>query len=409
MWKTLCDRMLRGLMVSGRLTIKYPDGTQSSYGDGSGREEVLTFTDAAILRQIVLNPDLGMGEGYMQNRIQVGDDRLEEVLKLLVRNRYAGTMPLWVRTLNRAQFHARAFLQRNAPRTARRNVAHHYDLSDDLYARFLDNDMQYSCAYFARDDMTLEEAQVAKKHHIASKLLLKPDMHVLDIGCGWGGMAITLARDYGVRVTGVTLSENQCATARQRVANAGLEDRVNIQLKDYRALTGPFDRIVSVGMFEHVGVPNYATYFKQVHDLLAEDGIALIHTIARSAPPMAHSPWVHKYIFPGGYVPSLSEIAPALEQSGLWQSDIEIWRLHYAKTLRIWRDRFNAAEQELRDQYDDTFIRMFRYYLTACIIAFEDQHQAVYHLQLARRRDAVPLTRDYLYPPQNDAHHQAAE
>ena len=397
MWKKLFDRMLRGLVVSGRLDIQYPDGETISYGDGTGQTEALQFHGETILKRVVLSPELGVGEGYMEGLITVEGDRLEEVLKLLVHNREIGSMPVWVNLMRSGMFHARRFVQRNAPSAARRNVAHHYDLSDDLYKLFLDEDMQYSCAYYQRDDMTLEEAQAAKKRHIAEKLLLRPGMHVLDIGCGWGGTAITLAKDYGVRVTGVTLSENQLATAKKRAEAAGVADKVEFLLKDYRHIDGPFDRVVSIGMFEHVGVPNYATYFKKIEELLAPNGIALVHTIGRSAPPMAHSPWIHKYIFPGGYVPSLSEIAPALENSGLWQSDIEIWRLHYAKTLRVWRDRFNAAEQTLQAQYDETFIRMFRYYLTACIIGFEDQHQAVYHLQLAKTRDAVPLTRDYLY------------
>jgi cyclopropane-fatty-acyl-phospholipid synthase len=210
-------------------------------------------------------------------------------------------------------------------------------------------------------------------------------------------MALTLARDYGVRVTGVTLSENQHATATRRAKAAGLSDRVEFRLQDYRTVQGRFDRIVSIGMFEHVGVPNYATYFARISELLTPEGIALVHTIGRSAPPMAHSPWIHKYIFPGGYVPSLSEVAPALEASGLWQADLEMWRLHYARTLRDWRTRFDAAEQQLRSMYDETFIRMFRYYLTACIVGFEDQAQLVYQFQLAKTRDAVPLTRDYLY------------
>ncbi len=397
MWKNLCDRLIQGLIVTGRLTVTFPDGDAKTYGDGSGVEESLRFHDTKILRQLVLNPELAMGEGYMQGRITIGGDRIEELLKFLILNRKLGRMPIWVRALTRGLFLAKRFLQQNAPAAARQNVAHHYDLSDDLYRVFLDDDMQYSCAYFQRDDMTLEEAQAAKKKYIADKLLLKPDVHVLDIGCGWGGMAITLAKDYGVRVTGVTLSENQHATAQKRAQAAGVADKVTFLLKDYRHLDEKFDRIVSVGMFEHVGVPNYSEYFNKIEDLLDADGIALVHTIGRSAPPMAASPWIHKYIFPGGYVPSLSEIAKPLESSGLWQSDIEIWRLHYAKTLRFWRDRFNAAEQELRTEYDDTFLRMFRYYLTACIVSFEDQDQAVYHFQLAKTRDAVPLTRDYLY------------
>ena len=400
MWKHLVDRLLGNLVITGDLSVLYPDGTRRTYGDGTGRSLSLTFHDNRILRQVVLNPELAMGEGYMQGRITLGEDRLEEVLKLLVRNRAVAGVPFWIHALDRGMFHARRFLQKNAPATARRNVAHHYDLSDDLYRLFLDEDMQYSCAYFARPDMTLEEAQAAKKRHIAEKLLLQPGMHVLDIGCGWGGMALTLAREHGVRVTGVTLSENQHARAVARAQEAGLSGRVAFLLKDYRHIEGPFDRIVSVGMFEHVGVPNYETFFRRIADLLAPDGVALVHTIGRSAPPMSHSPWIHKYIFPGGYVPSLSEVAPALEASGLWQADIEIWRLHYARTLRHWRDRFNAAETQLRDKYDETFIRMFRYYLTACIIGFEDQHQAVYQFQLAKTRDAVPITRDYLYQPQ---------
>ena len=408
MWKNLVDRLLSGLMVHGQLTVTYPDGDSRTYGDGSGHPEALTLHDTAILREIVLNPELAMGEGYMNKRITIDGDRLEQALKLLVRNRERGRMPFWVRGLEATLYQARRFLQHNAPQAARRNVAHHYDLSDDLYRIFLDQDMQYSCAYFHRDDMTLEDAQEAKKRHIAGKLLLEPGMHVLDIGCGWGGMAIMLARDYGVRVTGVTLSENQIATAKARAEKAGVADRVTFLMQDYRALDGPFDRIVSVGMFEHVGVPNYATYFQKVSDLLSPDGIALIHTIGRSGPPTAHSPWIHKYIFPGGYVPSLSEIAPAMEATGLWQSDIEMWRLHYAKTLRAWRDRFNAAEQQLRAMYDETFIRMFRYYLTACIVGFEEQAQLVYQIQLAKTRDAVPLTRDYLYAPDRSVR-QAAE
>ena len=336
------------------------------------------------------------------------DTGLEDLLRLVLRNRSPNAFPAWVRALDRTRFHLRRFIQRNTADKAKANVAHHYDLSDDLYRLFLDEDMQYSCAYFARPSMTLEQAQAAKKAHIAAKLLLQPGLHVLDIGCGWGGMALTLARDYNVRVTGVTLSENQLATAQKRAEQAGLADRVTFKLMDYRDLSDRFDRIVSVGMLEHVGVPHYEAYFEKVADLLAPDGVALIHTIGRIAPPISHSPWIHKYIFPGGYVPSLSELAGPLEKSGLWQTDIEVWRLHYAMTLRTWRDRFDANLDTVRQNYDERFIRMWHYYLTACIMGFEEQHQAVYHFQLAHRRDAVPLTRDYLYPAvQNQAQHAA--
>ncbi|WP_299146647.1 cyclopropane-fatty-acyl-phospholipid synthase family protein [uncultured Tateyamaria sp.] len=397
MWDKLLDRFLTGMMVDDRLSITYPDGTTRDYGPDSGAQGHLDIADTATLKALIVNPDLGLGEGYMEGRITPKNCTLDDVLTIIIRNRFKGHLPPWLLLANRARFHARRFIQHNAPRTSRQNVAHHYDISDDLYRLFLDADMQYSCAYFRDDAMTLEEAQIAKKAHIASKLRLEPGMRVLDIGCGWGGMALTLARDYGCEVTGITLSENQLATAQRRAEAAGLADRVHFNLQDYRHTSGTFDRIVSVGMLEHVGVPNFGTYFNRVAELLDPDGVALIHTIGRSAPPMAHSSWINKYIFPGGYVPSLSELAPAMEKSGLWQTDIEVWRLHYAKTIRHWRDRFDAHISEISSMYDARFVRMFRYYLTVCILAFEHQMQGVYHFQLAHKRDAVPLTRDYLY------------
>ncbi|APX10775.1 SAM-dependent methyltransferase [Tateyamaria omphalii] len=397
MWETLLDRFLTGMMVEDRLSLTYPDGITRDYGPDTGASAHLAISDRATLRGLIVNPDLGLGEGYMNGTITPRNCTLDDALTVIVRNRFKGHIPPWIVAANRARFHMRRFIQKNAPSASRQNVAHHYDISDDLYRLFLDADMQYSCAYFRDDAMTLEDAQVAKKAHIARKLRLEPGMRVLDIGCGWGGMALTLARDYGCQVTGITLSENQLATARKRAEDAGLSEQIEFRLQDYRHIAGTFDRIVSVGMLEHVGVPNFNTYFGRLAELLDPDGVALIHTIGRSAPPMAHSSWINKYIFPGGYVPSLSELAPAMERSGLWQTDIEVWRLHYAKTIRHWRDRFEAHVDEISQTYDDRFVRMFRYYLTVCIIAFEQQMQGVYHLQLAHRRDAVPLTRDYLY------------
>ncbi len=409
MWERVFDGMMRRLIQKGLLQITYPDGVTRHYGDSVGLNAALTIHDRHTIRSLCLTPELALGEAYMDARLTVEDDAIEDLIRLILRNRRPGAFPAWVRALDRSRFHLRSLIQRNTASTAKANVAHHYDISDDFYRLFLDEDMQYSCAYFARDDMTLEQAQAAKKEQIARKLLLEPDLHVLDIGCGWGGMALTLARDYGVRVTGVTLSENQLSSAQKRVDDADLSDRITFHLMDYRDLDGPFDRIVSVGMLEHVGAPHYGDYFDKVSELLAPDGVALIHTIARCAPPMAHSPWIHKYIFPGGYVPSLSELAPAVEQSGLWTCDMEVWRLHYAKTLRHWRARFEAQLDSARAMYDDRFIRMWRYYLTVCILGFEEQQQAVFHLQLTHKRDAVPLTRDYMHRPTQRSQKQAAE
>lgn len=397
MWSKLLDRFLTEMMVADRLSVTYPDGVVRHYGPETGDHAHVVISDIATIRSIILSPDLGLGEGYMDRRITPKDCTLDKVLEIIIRNRFMGSLPPWMLMANRTRFHLRRFIQRNAPQVSRKNVAHHYDLSDALYASFLDEDMQYSCAYFSDPDMTLEQAQAAKKAHIAAKLQLEPGMHVLDIGCGWGGMALTLARDYDCDVTGITLSENQLGTATKRADAAGMLGKVQFRLEDYRNTRGSFDRIVSVGMLEHVGVPNFDTYFGRVAELLDPEGIALIHSIGRSDPPMAHSSWINKYIFPGGYVPSLSELAPAMERSGLWQTDIEIWRLHYAKTIRHWRERFDANIEEIQMTYDERFVRMFKYYLTVCILAFEHQKQAVYHFQLAHKSDRVPLTRDYLH------------
>lgn len=397
MWDKALDKILSQVMVRDQLRVRFPDGQTRTYGPATGETASLEIKTDAALRALCLNPSLGLGEGFMNGNVTFQMRGLEDTLVILLKNRDAGQLPGWLRAAHMLRYHARNFIQRNNPMRSRQNVAHHYDISDDLYRLFLDQDMQYSCAYFTDPDMSLEAAQEAKKAHIGRKLRIEPGCHVLDIGCGWGGMALTLARDFDARVTGITLSENQLATARARAEEAGLSDRVTFQLQDYRHTGGKFDRIVSVGMLEHVGVPNYTTYFQRIHDLLTPDGIALIHTIARSAPPMPHDPWINKYIFPGGYVPSLSELAAPLEEANLWQSDIEVWRLHYARTLRHWRSRFETHRDRVLEMYDERFVRMFQYYFTVCIIAFEHQMQAVYHFQLAHDRKAVPLTRSYLY------------
>ncbi len=287
--------------------------------------------------------------------------------------------------------------QYNPAGRARRNVAHHYDLNGRLYSLFLDRDRQYSCAYFPRGDETLEEAQAAKKRHLAAKLCLdRPGLSVLDIGCGWGGLGLTLARDYGARVLGVTLSTEQLAEARARAEAEGLADRVKFELLDYRAVEQRFDRIVSVGMFEHVGVGFYRAYFDTVARCLQPDGIALLHAIGRNDVPGSTNPWIAKYIFPGGYCPALSEVIPRIERSRLVVTDIEILRLHYAETLRHWRRRFAANRDAIASIYDERFCRMFEFYLAGAELSFRRENMMVFQIQLAHRQDAVPLTRDYI-------------
>jgi cyclopropane-fatty-acyl-phospholipid synthase len=396
MWDRLLEVFLRSLIREGTLTLTLPSGRSFRVGRGAP-EYAVRLTDPSLPRRLVLSPEMGMGEGYMDGTLLIEGDDLKGFMAFLIGNARNG-LPLWNRATTRLRTWLRIARQWNPAPRARRNVAHHYDLSSKLYDLFLDADRQYSCAYFARPDMSLEEAQLAKKRHIAGKLLLGPGMRVLDIGCGWGGLALTLARDYGARVVGVTLSAEQLKLARERARKAGLEDRVEFHLMDYRDVEGPFDRIVSVGMFEHVGVPHYREYFAKVRDLLTEDGVALIHTIGRSSPPGATSPWIDKYIFPGGYVPALSEVMTAVEKEDLYADDIEIWRLHYAETLRHWHDRFVAREDEARALYDERFCRMWRYYLVASELTFRLNRQVVFQLQLSRTQEAVPLTRDYLYP-----------
>jgi cyclopropane-fatty-acyl-phospholipid synthase len=352
---------------------------------------------------------MAVGEGYTDGGLMIDGDDLEGFLALVTHNAAANGKVWWRRLDHAIRYMRRKIDQNNPAFRARRNVAHHYDLSAELYDLFLDTDRQYSCAYFADPSMTLEQAQEAKKHHIAGKLLLEPGMDVLDIGCGWGGMALTLARDYGARVLGVTLSEEQHKMATERAEAAGLSDRVRFELIDYRAVKGQFDRIVSVGMFEHVGVPYYREYFDTVHARLKPGGVALIHTIGRAAPPGTTSPWIAKYIFPGGYVPALSEMSAAVEDSDLYPTDVEVWRLHYAETLKAWYERFVANEHKARALYDERFCRMWRYYLKACELTFRYNRQCVFQYQMARKQDAVPLTRDYLYARPVQEHLSAAE
>ncbi len=399
MWTGFLDRLLDHIVRTGDLHVTMPDGSRRRYGDGAAPRIRIAINDRQLPARIISNPDLAVGEGYVDGGLTIENDDLYGFLTLAITNLSRERAPIWWQRPLRGLRHSLRFAQQfNPVGRARANVAHHYDLSGELYDLFLDEDRQYSCAYFRHSDDTLEQAQENKKHHIAGKLLLKPDMRVLDIGCGWGGMALTLARDYGAIVTGVTLSREQHAMARARAELAGLADRVEFRLMDYRQVSGKFDRIVSVGMFEHVGAPHYREYFNHVNRMLEPDGVALIHTIGRASPPGITSPWITKYIFPGGYVPAMSETMAAIEKEELYTTDVEVWRLHYAETLKLWHDRFVANIDKARVLYDDRFCRMWRYYLIASELTFRISTQVVFQIQLAHRKDAVPLTRDYLYP-----------
>ncbi len=400
MWTGLFDRMLEYIFQTGNLLVTMPDGTRHRYGDGKMPTVAVAFHDPDLPRRMIYNPDLALGEGYMNGSITIEGDDLYELLWLVISNVALQKAPIWwQRPLTGIRRSLRWVQQFNPVGRARANVAHHYDLSGELYDLFLDRDRQYSCGYFRQPNDTLEQAQTNKKRHIASKLLIEPGMSVLDIGCGWGGLGLTLARDYGARVVGVTLSREQHAVARARADKAGLSDRVDFRLMDYRHVSETFDRVVSVGMFEHVGAPHYREYFNNLHRMLRPDGVALIHTIGRTHPPGFTGPWINKYIFPGGYVPAMSEAMAAVEKEGLIATDIEIWRLQYAETLKHWHQRFVDNIDKARVLYDDRFCRMWRYYLIASELTFRLNRQVVFQFQLAHRQEAVPLTRDYLYRP----------
>jgi cyclopropane-fatty-acyl-phospholipid synthase len=408
--RAVLHHMFRRFIVLGRLTIRWPDGKMTTYSGKPGPEALIAIKDDRTVRRLVRNPALALGEAYMDGGLVPVDCTIHDVLDLLLTNRAAeaiGPVPMYV--LDFMGWVTRRIAQFNPATRARRNVAHHYDLNGRLYALFLDRDRQYSCAYFPTGNETLEEAQTAKKRHIAAKLLLdRPDLEVLDIGSGWGGMALTLARDYGARVTGITLSHEQLAESQARAAAEGLSDRISFELLDYRSLHRRFDRIVSVGMFEHVGVVHYRAFFDVVKRCLAPDGVALLHAIGRSDVPGRTNPWLTKYIFPGGYCPALSEVLAAIEKTGLVTTDIEILRLHYAETLRHWHRRFAANRDTIAALFDERFCRMFEFYLSGAELSFRRESQMVFQIQLTRDQTAVPLTRDYISEAERAAPRQVA-
>ena len=395
----LLAQVLARVVGEGQLTIIDETGRSHRLtGARPGPAVTLRVRDWWTGVRVALRPRLALGEAYMDGRLTVEDGDLYGLLDLLGRNIAALETTPMVRFSYGVQRWLRMLEQYNPIGRAQRNVAHHYDLKDQLYDFFLDRDRQYSCAYFKTGSEPLEVAQVDKKRHIAAKLLLKPGQKLLDIGSGWGGMGLYLAGEHGVDVTGVTLSREQHAVSSRRALEGGLADRVRFKLIDYRHEAGRYDRIVSVGMFEHVGASHYVEYFSKVKDLLADDGVMLLHSIGRMEPPGGTNTWLRKYIFPGGYSPALSEVLAAIEKVGLWVTDIEILRLHYAETLRLWRQRFLANREQIKQLagYDDRFCRMWEFYLAGCEVAFRYMNQMVFQMQIARRQDAAPLTRDYM-------------
>ena len=402
MW--LLDRILRRAIKVGTLEILDANGVLHRYGEvgrPGGRLVRVRLADMATARKIARNPSLGTGEAYMDGRLAVEQGDIGDLLDLVVENfRWDRSNGLRMKLWNQQRLAAH-WEELNQRARSKKNVSHHYDLSGGLYVLFLDEHRQYSCGYFREDNRgpssDLDRAQRDKLAIIGRKLLLQPGQRVLDIGCGWGGMAFHIHQASGAEVLGVTLSEEQLKYARAKAERLGVADKVRFELMDYRDVEGPFDRIVSVGMFEHVGRPNYFTYFDEVGRLLAENGIALIHFIGRAGGKGATDSWTAKYIFPGGYTPALSEVMPHVERAFLWAADIEIWRLHYAWTLEHWLKRCREKRAEIVALYDERFFRMWEFYLVAAMNAFRHDDHVVFQLQLARHRDAVPLTRDYLY------------
>ena len=380
----------------GNLEVTYTNGTTRAYGDGSGELVTLRFTDRALERRAALRPDPAFAEAYMEGTLETNSHTIYPALHVVFSNTVNYDTSMFARLASKAARWTRRFAQNNTLTRSRKNVAHHYDLDAGLYSLFLDNDRQYSCAYFESDSQKLEGAQLAKKRHLAAKLNCQPGNSVLDIGSGWGGLGLYFAQFCDSQVTGVTLSEEQHKLSNERAQGLGLTDKAQFLLKDYRALDQKFDRIVSVGMFEHVGIGHYQEFFDKSASLLADDGVMLLHSIGRFHGPSYTSPFINKYIFPGGYIPALSEVIPMIEKSGLMITDVEILRLHYAKTLENWRERFYDRIDEARELYDERFCRMWDFYLSASQLSFEQMGMMNFQIQLTKRLDALPLTRNYI-------------
>ena len=404
----LFAEVLRGLIRKGQLSIVDANGECHTIGDpSSGPSVTIRLHDRALHRRLLFNPRLAVGEAYMDGTLTVEDGGIYDFLDLYGLNSGTGSISSLDGWLTKTRMLWRRIIQLNNESRSKKNVAHHYDLSGALYDLFLDTDRQYTCAYYPAGEETLEQAQHAKKAHIAAKLLLEPGQKVLDLGCGWGGLGLYFADVENVDVTGVTLSQEQVLIAQNRANSSKHSARVRFELKDYRDVTGQYDRISAIGLLEHVGTPQYRGFFQKIFDLLADDGVALVHTISHMDEPYPTNPWLQKYIFPGGYAPALSEILPAIERANLWVTDIEVLRLHYAKTLADWRERFVANWERAASLYDERFCRMWEFYLAACEMTFRRQGHTVVQIQLAKSLDAVPLTRNYI--AEQERHYLDAE
>ncbi|RAK56245.1 SAM-dependent methyltransferase [Phenylobacterium soli] len=390
----LLAALLRRTIHYGSLVVIDPWDERHAFGTGEAPFATVRIADPREPARLLANPSLRVGEAYMDEGLIIEEGTLRDFLLIAVAA--GGEVAKDAQAVRDLAAPIRRITRLNSIARARANVAHHYDLSEALYRTFLDEDLQYSCAYFPDGDESLEQAQAKKKRHLAAKLRLRPGARVLDIGSGWGGLALELARRHGVEVDGVTLSQEQLKVAQARAAEEGLQDRVRFHLRDYRQEADSYDRIVSVGMFEHVGAPHFIEFFDTVSRLLAPDGVAVIHAIGRKEPPAAADPWIDKYVFPGGYCPSLSEVFAAVEKSGLWVADVEILRLHYAETLQRWSERFQASRAKAAALYDERFCRMWEYYLAVCEAAFRVGGLMVFQIQLARDIRALPLSRDYM-------------
>jgi cyclopropane-fatty-acyl-phospholipid synthase len=394
--------ILDRLITTGHLNLIDADGRNYGFGDHSGPPVVARIADKWTEIKLALNPTLAIGEAYMDGRLTIEQGTIYDFLEIILKNLAAMRWPRWLKLIDDARSLARPLQNYNPVRRAKRNVAHHYDLDGSLYDLFLDADRQYSCAYFETDSTPLDEAQAAKKRHLAAKLNLRDGLKILDIGSGWGGLALYLAKTAHVEVTGITLSEEQLKVSRERARAMGLSRAVKFELCDYRKLEGKFDRIVSVGMFEHVGTTHYRSFFDKIGKLLADGGVALLHSIGRFDGPASTNPFIAKYIFPGGYIPALSEVFPSIERERLIVTDLEILRLHYASTLRHWRQHFRASWHVAAEKFSERFCRMWEMYLAAAEVGFRYQNLMVFQLQLTKDQKALPLTRDYMHEAERE-------